>query len=101
MSIVQTALLGVADPGWEARLGVVRGEVPAAEEADTAALGSMDLTGYRVSFDAAHRVRNTLRQLTLYNGADYLGRLKANQPNALTKAQQLLPGDVPPSTGVD
>jgi hypothetical protein len=71
------------------------------EAAVAAALSSMDLTGYRVSFDAAHVVKNTLRQLTLYNGADYLGRLKANQPNALTKAQQLLPGDVPPSTGVD
>jgi len=71
------------------------------EAAVAAALSSIDLTGYRVSFDAAHMVKNTLRQLTLYNGADYLGRLKANQPNALEKAQQLLPGDVPPSTGVD
>lgn len=71
------------------------------EAAVAAALSSIDLTGYRVSFDAAHMVKNTLRQLTLYNGADYMGRLKANQPNALAKAQQLLPGDFPPSTGVD
>ena len=71
------------------------------EAAVAAALGSIDLTGYRVSFDAAHMVKNTLRQLTLYNGADYLGRLKANQTNAFAKAQQLLPGALPPSTGVD
>lgn len=71
------------------------------EAAVATALSSIDLTGYRVSFDAAHMVKNTLRQLTFYNGADYEGRLKANQPNALAKAQQLLPGDTPPSTGVD
>lgn len=71
------------------------------EAAVGAALSSIDLTGYRMSFDAAHMVKKTLRQLTLFNGADYLGRLKANQPNALAKAQQLLLGDVPPSTRVD
>lgn len=71
------------------------------EAAVAAALVSMDLTGLRVSFDAAHRVKGTLRQLTFCNGADYAGRLKANQPHALAKARQLLPGDVPPSTGVD
>jgi hypothetical protein len=61
----------------------------------------MDLAGYRVTFDAAHLVKATLRQLTFGNGADYAGRIKANQPTALAKAQQLLPGAVPPSTGVD
>jgi hypothetical protein len=71
------------------------------EAAVAAALEQIQLTGQRVSFDAAHMVKATLRQLTFYNGADYLGRLKANQPNALAKALQLLPGDVPPSTGVD
>ena len=70
------------------------------EAAVAAALSTIDLTGYRVSFDAAHMVKNTLRQLTFYNGADYLGRLKANQPNALAKARQLLSGALPPSTGV-
>ena len=71
------------------------------EAAVAAALGAMDLTGYRVTFDAAHMVKANLRQLTFCNGADYAGRIKANQPTALAKAQQLLPGDVPPSTGVD
>ena len=71
------------------------------EAAVAAALGSIDLTGYRVSFDAAHMVKNTLRHLTLYNRADYLKQLKANQTNAFAKAQQLLPGALPPSTGVD
>lgn len=71
------------------------------EAAVAAALSSMDLTGLRMSFDAAHMVKSNLRQLTFCNGADYVGRLKLNQPNALAKAQQLLPGDVPPSTGVD
>jgi hypothetical protein len=71
------------------------------EAAVAAALGAMDLTGYRVTFDAAHMVKASLRQLTFSNGADYAGRIKGNQPTALAKAQQLLPGDVPPSTGVD
>jgi hypothetical protein len=71
------------------------------EAAVAAALGGMDLAGYRVTFDAAHLVKATLRQLTFGNGADYAGRIKANQPTALAKAQQLLPGAVPPSTGVD
>jgi len=66
------------------------------EAAVAAALGSMDLQGLRVGFDAAHMVKGTLRQLTFYNGADYAGRLKANQPKALAKARQLLPGDTPP-----
>lgn len=71
------------------------------EAAVAAALGSMDLKGLRVGFDAAHMVKGTLRQLTFFNGADYAGRLKANQPNALAKARRLLPGDLPPSAGVD
>jgi hypothetical protein len=71
------------------------------EAAVAAALASMDLTGLRVGFDAAHLVKGTLRQLTFHNGADYAGRLKANQPTALKKARQLLPGDTPPSAGVD
>jgi hypothetical protein len=72
------------------------------EEAAVAAqLGSMDLTGLRLGFDAAHMVKANLRQLTFINGADYAGRLKANQPNALAKAQQLLPGAVPPSASVE
>jgi len=34
-------------------------------------------------------------------GGDYLFFLKGNQPHALAKAQQLLPGDIPPSGSVD
>jgi hypothetical protein len=35
--------------------------------------------------------------LTQHNGAEFLLCLKANQPLALAKAQQLLPGALPPS----
>lgn len=61
----------------------------------------MDLAGVRVQGDAAHATKAGCRQLTQGNGADYLLRLKANQPTALAKAQQILPGGLPPSGGVD
>jgi hypothetical protein len=68
------------------------------EEAAVAAhLPKMDLAGVCVTADAAHTTKANCRQLTQYNGSDYLLFLKANQPLALAKAEQLLPGAVPPS----
>jgi len=70
------------------------------EEAATAAhLPTMDLTGMCVTADAAHTVKANARQLTLYNGAEYILCLKGNQPLARAKAEQLLSGALPPSTG--
>lgn len=62
-------------------------------------LPQMDLAGVCVTADAAHTTKANCRQLTQNNGADYLLFLKANQPLALAKAQQLLSGNVPPSGG--
>lgn len=68
------------------------------EEAAVAApLPRMDLAGVCVTADAAHTTKANCRQLTQHNGADYLLFIKANQPLALAKAEQLLPGDIPPS----
>jgi hypothetical protein len=68
------------------------------EEAAVAALlPRMDLAGVCVTADAAHTTKANCRQLTQNNGADYLLFLKANQPLALAKAEQLLPGTLPPS----
>jgi hypothetical protein len=68
------------------------------EEAAVAAhWPAMDLAGMCVTADAAHTTKANTRQLTLYNGADYFLFLKGNQPHALAKAQQLLPGALPPS----
>lgn len=61
----------------------------------------MDLTGVCVTTDAAHTVKANARQLTQHNGADYFLILKGNQPQALAKARQLLPGDFPPSGAND
>jgi predicted transposase YbfD/YdcC len=67
------------------------------EEAAVAAhLPKMDLAGICITADAAHTTRANARQLTQGNGADYLMSLKGNQPNALAKARQLLPGAFPP-----
>lgn len=72
------------------------------EEAAVAAHWSqMDLAGVCVTADAAHTTKANARQLTQGNGADYLMSLKANQPNALAKAQQLLSGAFPPSSPDD
>lgn len=72
------------------------------EEAAVAAhLPQMDLTGVCVTADAAHTTKANARQLTQLNGADYFLILKANQPHALAKAQQLLPGSFPPSGSDD
>jgi DDE_Tnp_1-associated len=68
------------------------------EEAAVAAhLPKMDLAGICLTADAAHLTKANCRQLTQGNGADFLLFLKANQPTALAKAEQLLPGTLPPS----
>jgi hypothetical protein len=68
------------------------------EEAAVAAhLPAMDLAGVCITADAAHTIKANCRQLTQNNGADYLLFLKGNQPLALAKAEQLLPGVLPPS----
>jgi hypothetical protein len=68
------------------------------EEAAVAAhLPKMDLRGLCLTTDAAHLTKANCRQLTQNNGADFFIFLKANQPTALAKAQQLLPGKLPPS----
>ena len=68
------------------------------EEAAVAAhLPTMDLAGVCLTADAAHTIKANCRQLTQGNGAEFLLFLKANQPLALAKAEQLLPGALPPS----
>jgi len=68
------------------------------EEATVAAhWPQMDLTGVCLTADAAHTTKANGRQLTQNNGAEFLLFLKANQPLALAKAEQLLPGALPPS----
>ena len=60
-------------------------------------LPQMDLAGVCLTADAAHTTKANCRQLTQGNGAEFLLFLKANQPLALAKAEQLLPGKLPPS----
>jgi len=68
------------------------------EEAAVAAhFPKMDLAGVCVTADAAHTTKANCRQLTVEQGGDYLFILKGNQPHALAKAEQLLPGAFPPS----
>jgi hypothetical protein len=68
------------------------------EEAAVAAhWPEMDLAGVCVTADAAHTIKANCRQLTQGNGAEFFLFLKANQPLALAKAEQLLPGTLPPS----
>ena len=68
------------------------------EEAAVAAhLPKMDLAGVCLTADAAHTTKANCRQLTQGNGAEFFLFLKANQPTALAKAEQLLPGALPPS----
>ena len=68
------------------------------EEAALAAhLPKMDLAGVCLTTDAAHLTKANCRQLTQKNGADFFIFLKKNQPTALAKAEQLLPGKLPPS----
>jgi hypothetical protein len=68
------------------------------EEAAVAThLPKMDLAGVCITSDAAHTVKANCRQLTQNNGAEFFLFLKGNQPTALAKAEQLLPGNTPPS----
>jgi len=68
------------------------------EEAAVAAhLPKMDLAGICLTTDAAHLTKANCRPLTQNNGAEFFIFLKGNQPTALAKARQLLPGNVPPS----
>ena len=68
------------------------------EEAAVAAhWPQMDLAGVCLTADAAHTTKANCRQLTQANGAEFFLFLKANQPTALAKAGQLLPGTLPPS----
>jgi len=68
------------------------------EEAAVAAhLSKMDLAGVLIIADATHTVKANCRLITQMKGGDYLFFLKGNQPLALAKAQQLLPGNLPPS----
>ncbi len=68
------------------------------EEAAVAAhLPRMDLVGACLTADAAHTIKANCRQLTQGNGAEFFLFLKGNQPTALAKAEQLLPGTLPPS----
>ncbi len=68
------------------------------EEATVAAhLPKLDLTGVCLTADAAHTTKANCRQLTQGNGAEFFLFLKGNQPTALAKAEQLLPGALPPS----
>jgi hypothetical protein len=69
------------------------------EEAAVAAhWPKMDLAGVCITTDAAHTVKANCRQLTQNNGAEFFLFLKANQPTALAKAEQKLPGNTPPSS---
>jgi len=61
------------------------------EEAALAAhLPQMDLARVCLTTDAADLTKANCRQLTQNNGAEFFLFLKANQPTALAKAEQLL-----------
>lgn len=68
------------------------------EEAAVAAhLAQMNLVDVCLTTDAAHLTKANCRQLTQINGAEFFIFLKGNQPKARAKAEQLLPGNIPPS----
>lgn len=68
------------------------------EEAAVAAhWEKMDLAGVCLTADAAHTTKYNCREVTIHKGGDYLFVIKGNQKHALTKAEQLLPGALPPS----
>jgi hypothetical protein len=66
------------------------------EAAVAAHLPQIDLAGVCVTADAAHITNANCRQLIQGNGAEFFLFLKGNQPLALAKAEQLLPGALPP-----
>jgi hypothetical protein len=47
-----------------------------------------------------HTQHKTVHQILYEKGADYSLILRENQPTLLETAQQLLPADLPPCTGV-
>lgn len=68
------------------------------EEAAVAAhWEKLDLAGVCSTADAAHTTKYNCRELTIHKGGDYIFEIKGNQPHALAKAKQLLPGTLPPS----
>ena len=72
------------------------------EEAAVAAhWEKMDLAGVCLTADAAHTTKYNCREVTIHKGGDYIFEVKGNQKHALIKAEQLLPGTVPPSGSDD
>jgi hypothetical protein len=64
-------------------------------------LRRLDLQGKLVQMDGMHTQHQTAHQILYEHGADYILILRENQPTLLATAQQLLPADLPPSTGED
>jgi hypothetical protein len=62
-------------------------------------LERLDLQGKMVQLDGMHTQHQTAHQILYEKGADYSLILRENQPTLLATAQQLLPADLPPSTG--
>jgi len=61
----------------------------------------LDLQGKMTQLDAMHTQHQTVHQILYEKGGDYSLILRENQPTLLKTAQQLLPADLPPSTGED
>jgi len=61
----------------------------------------LDLQGRLVQLDGMHTQHQTVNQILYDQGGDYSLILRDNQPTLLKTAQQLLPADIPPSTGED
>jgi hypothetical protein len=62
-------------------------------------LKRLELQGRIVQLDGMHTQHETVNQILYEGGADYSLILRDNQPTLLKTAQQLLPADLPPSTG--
>jgi hypothetical protein len=62
-------------------------------------LKRLELQGRMVQLDGMHTQHETVNQILYEGGADYSLILRDNQPTLLKTAQQLLPADLPPSTG--
>jgi len=61
----------------------------------------LDLKGKMVQLDGMHTQHATVHPILYDQGADYSLILRDNQPTLLKTAQQLLPTNLPPSTGKD
>jgi hypothetical protein len=59
----------------------------------------LDLRGKLTQLDGMHTQHQTVHQILYEKGGDYSLILRDNQPTLLKTAQQLLPADLPPSTG--